>query len=526
MKKTSFLFLFMCFVTSVIGQGSVSSSPNPLVASKSGKIVINVNGTAVSGNVYLYSWVVINGNTKAPTDWAGCMIDKYKLTDEGSGNFSYQFSSIKDHFGLTDTELAALTSINVIAKTTSAQTSDLSITVVQTSKIYYSGGDGTVSSPYLMSKAQDLIDLAGTTSDFQKYFKLTADITLTENFIGIGTKESPFKGFFDGDGFAIKNLTINNKTTLSTGFFNYIDGATVSKLSVTGANVTGTTFTGALVGTALTGTVERCYTSGTVNGNGICVGGMVGVNENALFNNCYSTCTVNNKSDNATGGFAGKNNGKITNVYATGSINGLEFTGGVVGANYGSINNSAAINNPMNSAKSFVARFGGNNNDLNKSVNNFSWSYIRLNTDNTWTNMGDHATMQANNNFKKKSFFENTLGWDFTSIWEWDPLDYPKLSGLKTQALTLPQDFTDLSGVEDLKYVADVFVYPNPTFDNVNVTSTETISKLNLVDITGKLIMSVESSSINIVSMSKGIYILKIYNDDNQLIAIKKIIKL
>lgn len=526
MKKTSFLFLFMLFVTSVVGQGSITSKPSPLVSSKSGKIIINANGTSVSGDAYLYSWIVIGGKTIVPVSWTGCIVDKYKLTNEGSGIYSYQIADFQQFFGLTNDQLTALTSANFIARTNTAQTGNLSLDVVQVAKIYYSGGEGTLSSPYLVSKSQDLTDLTVNTSDFQSYFKLVNDVNLVDVFVGIGTNDNPFKGFFDGNGFAIKNLRMNNKSFMSTGFFNFIDGATISKLSIIGANIAGTTFTGTLIGTASTGTVEQCYTSGTVNGNGICVGGMVGVNEKAQFRNCYSTCNVNNTSDNVTGGFVGKNSGTITNAYATGSINGLEFIGGFVGVNYGSINNSVAINNPINSTKSFVARFGGNNNELNKSLNNFSWISIRLNTDNNWTQMGDHATVEVGDNFKEKPFFESTLGWDFSSVWEWDILNFPKLIGVKTQVMTFPEDFTEITGIEDLKYGVDVSIYPNPTFDKISVTSTENISKLNLFDITGKRMISVNNTTIKMASMSKGIYILKIYNDNNQFVAIKKIIKL
>lgn len=527
MNKAISLFLFLQVGILAFGQGSASSIPSPLISSQGGKIFINVSGTNITGgDAYLYSWVMINGSAKAPVSWASCISDKYKLTNEGSGNYSYQIASIQQHFGLTDSELATLTAIYVIARTTTAQTGNLSLAVTATPKIYYSGGEGSLSSPYLLGKSQDLIDLSGNTSHFLNYFKLTADIELTGNFNGIGTKANPFMGYFDGNGFAITNLAMNKISSLSTGFFNYIDGATISGLSIIGANVTGTTFTGAMVGTAIHGTVERCYTSGAVQGNGICVGGMAGVNENALFTNCYSTCSVNNSSDNATGGFVGKNTGTITNAYATGSISGREFSGGFAGANYGSIQNCVAVNNPMNSAKSFVARFGGNNNEQNKSVNTYSWTGIRLNQDNTWTNMGDHATMLNNSSFKEKNFFENTLGWDFASIWEWDELNYPKLKGLKTQVMPYPADFTEYTDVSELKYLTDVSVFPNPASCMINVSSNEKISKLDLFDITGKLLVSAQNSPVNIASLSEGLYILKIYNDDNQFIAIRKIIKL
>jgi len=84
-------------------------------------------------------------------------------------------------------------------------------------------GSGTEQSPYLIADLDDLIKLSNNVNSgisyADTYFKLTADITMsresgvaTNKIEPIGKETAPFSGTFDGDGHAIRNLTITGST--------------------------------------------------------------------------------------------------------------------------------------------------------------------------------------------------------------------------------------------------------------------------------------------------------------------------
>ena len=85
----------------------------------------------------------------------------------------------------------------------------------------YSGGSGTVGTPYKIGSAANLLALAADTNDYNKHFVLTTDINLSSyNFttavIACDTNNSngvfdgiSFSGVFDGNGHKIINLTID-----------------------------------------------------------------------------------------------------------------------------------------------------------------------------------------------------------------------------------------------------------------------------------------------------------------------------
>lgn len=121
-----------------------------------------------------------------------------------------------------------------------------------------------------------------------KTIKLTADIDLGNQAwtpIGNGNSSFAFFGTFDGDGYTISGLYINNSSQYQ-GLFGYIDSsAIVQNLIVTGSVTTSKEYTGGIVGRSPRnkGTVRNCGFYGTVTATGIS-GGVVG-GGNAL--NCW-----------------------------------------------------------------------------------------------------------------------------------------------------------------------------------------------------------------------------------------------
>ncbi|GHU68195.1 hypothetical protein FACS189413_04510 [Bacteroidia bacterium] len=110
-------------------------------------------------------------------------------------------------------------------------------------------------------------------------------------------------------------------------------------------------FVGALNDESKSGTLENCWFSGSVKGNGI-VGGMVGfsniINGSGEIKNCYVMADVE-VNGTAGGGFAGlvaNGSPAITNAYFTGNITGADgaFAGSFAGyAEAGAVLNNCAV---------------------------------------------------------------------------------------------------------------------------------------------------------------------------------------
>ncbi len=113
-------------------------------------------------------------------------------------------------------------------------------------------------------------------------------------------------------------------------------GAVITNCSSTGT-IAGNTWCGGLVGWN-NGTINRSYSSGSVNGNQNSIGGLVGQNQ-ASINNCYSHANVSGAS--FIGGLVGNqgSSGSITNSYSTGTVSGGQ-KGGLLGSSGGSVTSS------------------------------------------------------------------------------------------------------------------------------------------------------------------------------------------
>ncbi|MBU6376745.1 MAG: pentapeptide repeat-containing protein, partial [Bdellovibrionales bacterium] len=124
----------------------------------------------------------------------------------------------------------------------------------------FDGGQGTRSSPFLISTAAQLQNLH---CNPQASFRLTSDIDMSgKSYSG----PLDYSGQFDGAGHTISNLTIPRvEGVWKTGLFDSIKGGIVKDLSVQNATVTGNNSVGIIVGHAEKGgVVLRCRSSGSV----------------------------------------------------------------------------------------------------------------------------------------------------------------------------------------------------------------------------------------------------------------------
>ncbi len=103
-----------------------------------------------------------------------------------------------------------------------------------------------------------------------------ADITLTSPWTPIGCMETPFTGTYDGGGYSISGLNIDNEGADGLGLFWCTSGATIENLTVNIDTLVGGLGVGGLIGMARCDTViSNCSVVGTIQGE-VHVGGIIG----------------------------------------------------------------------------------------------------------------------------------------------------------------------------------------------------------------------------------------------------------
>ena len=221
-------------------------------------------------------------------------------------------------------------------------------------------GEGTTADPYIIATADDLYEFAIKVNegDNTACAVLTADITLPidTNWTPIGNDSNQYKGTFDGDGHTITGLKVDiqSDNIIYAGLFGCLGaGGTIKNVSLADSKITcsgNRVYAGGVCGWN-TGTIENCYNTGDVSGEGtqyVFVGGVCGFNGGTI-ENCYNTGDVSGTSEYGfvyAGGVCGLNDyGTIENCYNTGDVSGTSeygfvYAGGVCGCNdFGTIQN-------------------------------------------------------------------------------------------------------------------------------------------------------------------------------------------
>ena len=235
-------------------------------------------------------------------------------------------------------------------------------------------GAGTQSDPYLVYTDVQLNIIGMFLCDWDKHFKLMADINLSNftgksfNIIG-GSWRVPFTGVFDGNGRKIFNFTYTSNEKSYIGLFSIIDGenavikdlglidpdvdagsgsyvgslvacledGSISNCYVEGGSASGDRYVGGLVGYS-DGDIADCYATGSVFGD-YSVGGLVGYNTNVIVD-CYTSGNVTRGNyAYSIGGLCGKSTGpdhgtgqsRIQNCYSTATVTGNGSAGGLIG---------------------------------------------------------------------------------------------------------------------------------------------------------------------------------------------------
>ena len=177
------------------------------------------------------------------------------------------------------------------------------------------GIEGNLGGNYILG--QD-IDLAGTNWD-----PIGGWISYDNN--------TPFTGTFDGNGYKIKNMTINRPTEDYIGLFGYVERGTIINLGIEGGTINGNNYVGGMVGYIKEGEIRESYTASEVSGDDY-VGGMVGFMNEGTIRESYTASEVS--GDEYVGGMVGfMSGGEIRESYTASEVSGEdEYVGGMVGS--------------------------------------------------------------------------------------------------------------------------------------------------------------------------------------------------
>lgn len=390
-----------------------------------------------------------------------------------SADHKYVSGSLADFLGIkteTKTIGATATSTAAIQYTHTAAatgTTKLINTIYDVSKLGTITSSGVTGTLFAISTAADLYNLAlylqkSSATTKGKTFFLTNDIDLSgySNWIGIGTKSKEFAGVFDGCGYKItglkidetepsvsryrglfnvagfatfKNLTISDVTIngssvtnrdkasvnvgalLGKGWGNNISGITIENANIT---IEGNATSGGIIGyNSGTSTITNCSTSGSIEGkDGAIIGGVAGWGVGLHADMSRSSMFIRGDSGNyILGGIFGYQaswgNSSVTDCFYSGTIIGatssdaMHCLGGIVGNTASSTSCNISVTNCLvngvlaSTYGSQVGAFIGNTNQ-NASITN---SYSTTNNTIVCGGTASSATLTSSGNYVKQS---------------------------------------------------------------------------------------------------------------------------
>ena len=123
---------------------TITSAPAPAILGQPVTITVNLTSHSFAGDVYLYSWIIINENGAEKkyeaAEWKDTNVDKYKMTKIDNSIFSFTISDMADFWNIDGAILSSLKELKLkfIAKSGDDQTDDLDVTAKQPEKYYLS----------------------------------------------------------------------------------------------------------------------------------------------------------------------------------------------------------------------------------------------------------------------------------------------------------------------------------------------------------------------------------------------------
>ncbi len=342
-----------------------------------------------------------------------------------------------------------------VSYTTATDAYSKGVTVTQTFTV--------TSQNYNIATAEDLLNMK---NNLEGEYKLVADIDMAKvDFSPLGE----FSGVLDGQGHVIRNLTFNNSDRDQAALFSSMRDGSIRNVGIEGAYIVGNANVAAFVGRCYGGEISQCYVAdsyiegrdhvasftGDMNRSGD-----VGV----IISDCISDAKIASRSYQA-GGIAGvANGGTMQRCLFSGTV---DNSGGVAGLISLIDNNDwetyptnidnclsapAHLFGSMSSADERMIHLAGRGAIL--SNNYVLASTIITSSGGKFSDMGNKDEVigesVSDETARTKDFYENTLGWDFSSIWKFfegaEGKMYPVLkwmnAPLPTSVYDMPKDLS------------------------------------------------------------------------------------
>ena len=281
-------------------------------------------------------------------------------------------------------------------------------------------------------------------------FNITADIDLA------GVKFQPlpeFTGILHGNGHVIRNMSYNQSGQASVGLFATTRGAIIEDLGFENANMVGNENVGALAGHFYGGVARRIFVMNSyIEGRdhvGSIVGNMGNNNgEPSLITDCISDATVKTR-EHQVGGLCGiATGGTLQNSLFCGTVdnNGHSSNTGIISLI--DSDDATTIQNCFSGAahingKRMVPRIVNGKRNSTTLINNYvlksslyGGNYSTAVDDKD----GDQGATVDDATARTKTFYNETLGWDFDNTWTFLPgaegLMFPVLKVMKSPLKT------------------------------------------------------------------------------------------
>jgi hypothetical protein len=401
---------------------------------------------------------------------------------------------------------------------TGAASGQQNVTINSVAKSFLAGANLTftmeVFDPNAPIEIRTATDLANIKNNLARNYVLMNNIDLSSiaDWTPIGTDATPFTGTFDGAGFTISKLKINQSGTSRVGLFGVTGSpATIKKLALTQVDVIGNADAGGLIGKANGTTVSQVYVTGKIEGNdhvGAIVGGITGGTVTNI-TNCYANAVVSTRSSQV-GGLAGAvSSTTISNCYFAGTVTApttgwTNNAGGLISitedANVSLINSvSAASNVTGGTSHPFVAR---------NAVTITNCSYLTdmvlggTVANNGGTVLDETKTKLLADLQLQSTYTTSPMNWNFSTIWKITAGSLPTLVGVGADITTSMTKATNSS--------YNVFVANG--YLKIEGAANALVTVYNVSGI----LVNALNEGVNTVKLpSKGIYLVRIVEKNN-----------
>ena len=282
---------------------------------------------------------------------------------------------------------------------------------------------------YVIKEKNDLDTLRNMVEEGNKFegtkVRIINDIDLggsidNRNWIPIGNESAYFSGILEGNNYKILNLYNKDTENSNQGLFGYLENATIQNLEINSGSVSGIDYVGSIVGKAKNINIINCINNVEITAENGYAGGIAGlIEENGTIERCVnnsnvsSTEYVNDTKDTFIGGIIGAsyanisesaNNGNITSIYsATGGIAGESFkeisncdNNGIVQVTGKNINSDSTIGGIVGYIENSKVENCNNNNEV-KSEGNCVGGVVGISSSSEILNCNNISQVTVNN---------------------------------------------------------------------------------------------------------------------------------